>query len=280
MNPWNMKIVADSSADVLTLDTLPYASAPLKIITADVEYVDDEQLNVIDMVHALSHASQRSSTACPSVGDWLAAFGDADYIFCVTITSGLSGSYNAAVSAKQAYEEEYPHRKVFVIDSLSAGPELKLLIEKLEELILAGKDFETICGEITAYQQHTGLLFMLESLKNLANNGRVSKLTAGAAGILGIRVIGKASDEGKLEMLTKVRGEKKALPALIELMRELGYQGKKVRIGHCINGVTAKTVMEMIRSAFPAADVELYPCRGLCSFYAEQGGLLVGFEKG
>lgn len=280
MNLWNMKIVADSSADVLALDALPFSSAPLKIITTEKEYVDDENLSVIDMVQELSQYTEKSSTACPSVGDWLNAFGDATYVFCVTITSGLSGSYNAAVSAKQAYEEEHPDRKVFVIDSLSTGPEMKLIIEKLEELILAGKPFADICTEITEYQNRTGLLFMLESLKNLANNGRVSKLAASAVGILGIRVIGKASDQGTLEQLAKCRGEKKALPHLVQLMRELGHVGGKVRIGHCINGVTAKKLKEMILKDFPAADVELYSCRGLCSFYAEKGGLLVGFEKG
>lgn len=280
MNPWNMKIVADSSADVLSIGAFPYASAPLKIITSEKEYVDDENLDVIGMVNELSHYSDKSSTACPSVGDWLDAFGDAPYVFCVTITSGLSGSYNAAVGAKDAYEEAHPDRKVCVIDSLSAGPELKLIIEKLAQLIQEGKDFDTICGEIKEYQKRTGLLFKLESVKNLANNGRVSKLVAGAVGILGIRLVGKASDVGTLEVLHKVRGEKKALSVLMELMEELGYKGGKLRIAHCINGVTARDFKEKILEKFPRADVELYACRGLVAFYAEKGGLLFGFEKG
>ena len=279
MNPWNMKIVADSSADVMSIPSLPYAIAPLKIITSEKEYVDDSNLDVIAMVNELSHYSDRSSTACPSVGDWLDAFGDAPYVFCVTITSGLSGSYNAAIGAKDAYEEAHPDRKVCVIDSLSAGPELRLIIEKLAQLILEGKDFDTICGEIKEYQNRTGLMFKLESVKNLANNGRVSKLVAGAVGILGIRLVGKASDAGTLEVLHKVRGEKKALAVLMELMEELGYQGGKLRISHCINGVTARDFKEKILEKFPHADVELYACRGLVAFYAERGGLLFGFEK-
>ena len=280
MNHRNMKIVADSSADLLGIPSLPYACAPLKIIAGEQEYVDNAQLDVIGMVNDLTQYTGRSSTACPSVGDWLDAFGDAPYVFCVTITSGLSGSYNAAVSAKEAYEEENPDRKVFVIDSLSAGPELRLIIEKLAQLIGEVKDFDTICQQIKEYQKHTGLLFKLESVKNLANNGRVSKLVAGAVGILGIRLVGKASDEGTLEVLHKVRGEKKALAVLMELMEELGYKGGKLRISHCINGVTAREFKERILEKFPHADVELYACRGLVAFYAEKGGLLFGFEKG
>lgn len=275
-----VKIVSDSSSDTLSLDGIPFANAALKIITDDREYVDDHQLNVIEMVHDLAHYSGPSGTACPSVGDWLNAFGDAEWVFCVAITSGLSGSYNSAVNAAQTYEEEHPGRKVCVIDSLSAGPELRLILEKLRELILAGKEFDEIKAEIANYQQRTGLLFMLESLTNLANNGRVSKLAAKAVGVLGIRVLGKASDQGTLEQLNKCRGEKHALPKLVELMRELGHCGGKVRIAHCFNGVAAKKLKEILEQDFPSIDVDIYAARGLVSFYAEKGGLLVGFEKG
>lgn len=279
MNPWNMKIVADSSSDVFSLEPLPYASAPLKIITDEKEYVDDQSLDVAQMVDDLLTYSGRSGTACPSTGDWLDAFGEAPYVFCVTITSNLSGSYNSACVAKQEYEEMYPDRHVFVIDSLSAGPELRLIIEKLKELILAGKTYEEICAEITGYQNHADLLFMLESLKNLANNGRVSKLVASAAGILGIRMVGKASEQGTLEPLSKCRGEKKALPTIVQLMDKYGYSGGKVRIAHCFNPEAAAKLKALILEKFASAQIEICKCGALCSFYAEKGGMLVGFEK-
>ncbi len=96
--------------------------------------------------------------------------------FFVAITSGLSGSYNAACIAKEMYESAYPGRFVFVLDSLSADPGETLLVEKLEELILSGKSYPAICGGILEYQNRTGLVFMLESLKNLVNNGRVKPM--------------------------------------------------------------------------------------------------------
>ena len=275
-----VKIVADSSSDVLSLDGFPFAAAPLKITTAEKEYVDDGALDVMQMAEELLVYNGKSGSACPSLGDWLTAFGDAQHVFCVTITSNLSGSYNSAAAAAREYEEAHPGRRVLVIDSLSAGPEMKLVIEKLRELIEAGLDFDTITAEINAYMEHTGLLFILESLKNLANNGRVSKVVAGAAGILGIRLIGKASDDGRLEQLSKSRGEKKALPNLYQTMKNLGYSGGKVRVSHCLNEALAHSFRDLILAEFPAANVAVYPARGLCSFYAEKGGLLVGFEKG
>lgn len=274
-----IKIVADSSANVLKLIKTDFAAAPLKIITEDREFVDDGDLNVEEMVDFFHSYKGRSQTSCPNPGDWLQAFGDGDDIFCVTITSGLSGSYNAACIAKGMYEEENSGKRVFVIDSLSAGPELVLIIEKLQELIEAGLTYEDICEQIRQYTQKTGLLFALASLQNFAANGRVPVAVAKLAGVLGIRVIGKASDQGTLQPLDKSRGEVKSLQKLVEHLKNDGFRQGKVRIAHCRNELAAKELMRMIQETFPAVDVRISKCLGLCSYYAENGGLLVGYEK-
>lgn len=275
----NIRIVADSSANILTRDTIPFAAAPLKIIAADQEFVDDATLDVAQMVAWFDSYKGKSKTSCPNPADWLEAFGDSEEVFCVTITSGLSGSYNAACVAKQMYEAEYPDRRVFVIDSLSAGPELALIVEKLEQLAVAGHDFDAICSQIKAYTQKTGLLFMLESLKNFANNGRVSPAVAKIAGLLGIRIVGKASDAGTLEPLDKCRGEEKSLAAILTRLKADGLQQGRVIIHHSANESAAQRLLQRIREAFPKVRVDIGVCRGLCSYYAEKGGLLVGYEK-
>lgn len=275
----NMKIVADSSANILTLSKAAFASAPLKIITNDREFVDDSALDVDAMITYFENYKETSRTSCPNPSDWLDAFGDADDIFCVTITSGLSGSLNAACIAKQMYESEHPEKRVFVIDSLSAGPELTLIIEKLEALIEMGTSYEEICEEIRQYTQQTGLLFMLESLKNFAANGRVSPAIAKITGILGIRVVGKASDQGTLEPMNKCRGQERSLRAILSHLESSGLSTGKVRIAHCMNEPAALELKSMICGKMPKADVQIQNCLGLCSYYAEKGGLLVGFEK-
>lgn len=279
MHSANIKIVADSSCDFHSLPDIAFAAAPLKIITAQKEYVDDANLDVLGMVNDLQNYKGKSSTSCPNAGDWLNAFGDADWVFCVTITGTLSGSYNAACLAKQSYEETYPQRRVFVLNSLTAGPEIYLMIEKLQELIALEKDFNAICKKITAYTAKTGLLFMLESMKNLANNGRVSPLVAKMAGLLGVRVVGKASSKGDLEPLHKCRGEAKALEGILQQLQALGFASGKVHIAHCFNELAANTLKALILQKFPQAQLTVYRCGGLCSFYAEKGGMLIGFEK-
>jgi DegV family protein with EDD domain len=274
----NFKIVSDSSADLRTLADVPFASAPLKISTDEKEYVDNENLNVIEMLSDLATYNGRSRSSCPSSGEYLDAFGSTENVFCITITSGLSGSFNAANVAATQFKENYPENNIHVIDSLSTGPENALLIYKLRELILEGKDFETVKAEITEYHKHTRLIFALENMHNLANNGRVSPIVAKMAGLLGIRAIGRASEQGTLEMICKSRGPINTAIDILNNMIGDGYKGGKVRIHHANNETAANLLRTKILEKFPGAQIEIDVAGGLCSFYAEQGGLLVGFE--
>ena len=274
-----MKVVADSSANLMELTSAAFDAAPLKIITAEREFVDDRELDLEAMIDYFSAYKEKSQTSCPNPDDWLRAFGDGEDIFCVTITSGLSGSYNAACIAKGMYEAEYPGRRVYVIDSLSAGPELTLMVEKLEELITQGKTYEEICQVMPDYTGKTGLLFMLESLNNFAANGRVSPAVAKIAGVLGIRIVGKASDVGTLEPTDKCRGEAKALAAILKHLKENGLESGRVQLAHCRNEAAAEKLKAMIQAELPKVQVKIGKNLGLCSYYAERGGLLVGYEK-
>ncbi len=273
------RIVTDSSANINHIDSqLAFATVPLKIITAEREFVDHAALNVAEMISYLQEYKGKSSTACPSVADWLAVFGEAEAVFCFTITSKLSGSYNAARLAKEDYEAAHPNRTVFLVDSLSTGGEMQLLIERTAQLLTRGKTPTEVYREVCAYQKKTRLLFALQSLNNLANNGRVNPLLAKISGALGMRVLGRASEQGELETLSKCRGEKKALEKLVSHMSEMGYQGGAVRLDHCCNLPAAEQLCALIRAQYPNAEITIGETGGLCSFYAEKGGLILGFE--
>jgi len=122
-------------------------------------------------------------------------------------------------------------------------------------------------------------LFMLKSLKTFANNGRVSPVVARLVGIAGICIVGKASNEGTLEPMHKCRGEKRSLETLLNDLETEGFKSGKISIGHCQNEAAALRLKEMILAKFKNASIEIHKLRGLCSFYAEKGGVLVGFEK-
>ena len=274
----NYKIVADSSSNLRTFGEVPFASVPLKIVTDEKEYVDDASLDTALMLADLAAYKGRSGTSCPSVGDWVVAFGDAECVVAVAITSNLSGCYNACVQAKQVYEDTHPGRKVCCLDTLSVGPEMALVVEKLQELIEAGLSFEQVEEQAREYMKHTHLLFMLESVDNLAKNGRVSPLIAKAVGFLGIRIVGKASDVGTLQQLHKCRGEKKGLETLMKELKDHGFQGGPVRIAHCFNEPCALALKALVEESYPDSQITVIPFTGLCSFYAEQGSVMIGFE--
>lgn len=272
------KIVMDSAGDLHVLDGADFSCAPLKVTPGGREYVDTADANVVEMVEFLREYKGKASTACPSVGDYLEAFGDADEVYCVTITSNLSGSYNAAVVAAESWKEQHPQGKIHVFDSLSAGPEMTLLTEKIHKLLQEGRSFEEVVERAKEYLSRTHLLFSLESLHNLANNGRVPGAVAKLAGMLGLRLIGKASDHGTLQPIGKARGEKKVVPELMKHLENMGYQGGRIRIHHCFNVPAAEELKRSVLEKFPGAEVIVSTCGALCSFYAELGGMLVGFE--
>ena len=271
-------IAVDSAANLLSLPGVGFASIPLKIVTAEAEYTDDGALDVDDMVARLAAYKGRSGSSCPNIGDWLDAFAGAEEVFAVTITRALSGPWASAVQAGQEHMRLHPGARVHVLDSLSAGPEMQLLAEKLRELTVRGAGFDDTAAAIDAYRRHTHLLFCLSSMKNLARNGRVSPAAAALAGVLGIRVVGAASEEGTLALLRKCRGRGPAREAILQAMAERGYAGGRVRIAHCQDREGADLLRAMLLDTWPEADVQLLPVRGLCAFYAESGGLMVGFE--
>ena len=275
----NYKMVSDSSSNVLTMDSPCYASVPMKV-RGDKEYVDDTSLNLAEMVEGLKNHKGKSGSACPSVGEWLEAFGDADMIFCTTMSKGLSGSYNSACQAANTYMEENPGKQVHVFNTLSAGPQQAFLNEKVLELAEQGLSFEQIKEKAQEYYRNTHILFCLESMMNLARNGRVPMAVAKIGGMLGIRVCGDVK-AGMITPVHKPRGAKKATQTLVEMMKERGfYDGAQLRIAHCFGEQQAKDLAEAVLEKFPNAKITIEPTTALCSFYAEAGGLMIGFEGG
>lgn len=274
----NTKIVVDSSASLYTLQGVDFECVPLKIITDDAEYLDNGTMDAVGMAQTLRTYKGKTSTSCPNVSDWLAAYEGADEVYAITITGTLSGSYNAAQLAAEEYQQENPGKRVFVLDSLSTGPEQYLLAEHLQSELAAGHEFDAVCEEMLRYHKHTHLLFSLESLANLARNGRVKPAVAAVARMLGIRVIGQASEAGELDVLCKTRGEHGALERIVLELKEHGYTNGRLHISHCGNPAAAERLKHMVKAVFDGAKVDISECGGLCSYYAELGGLLVGYE--
>lgn len=274
-----IRVVSDSSSNILEYnsDVIEYRSVPLKVISPSKEYTDVEGLDSVQMMQEIYASREKFTTSCPNAYEWGNAFEGAEHIIALTITSHLSGSYSAAVAAAGDYKLGHPKSEICVIDSLSTGPEMQLLIEKIEELAATDISFEELQQQIREYSKKTELVFALETLNNLARNGRVNPAVAKIATVLGFRLVGCAKD-GELAPLHKSRGREKTLETIKKTILELGYKGGKMRISHCKNLLAAESLKDIFIKLFPKSDIKTGICTMLCSFYAELGGVLVGFE--
>lgn len=138
-------------------------------------------------------------------------------------------------------------------------------------------DFETVIKETKKHMKNTHVAFALSSFDNLVKNGRMNKITGFIANKLGLLGVGFASERGTIEVKGVSRGRRKAIEAILNDIKLRGTYIKEVVIGHCQNIEFAEQVKTAILNVWNDSTVTIIPTRGLCSYYAEQGGLIIGF---
>mgnify|MGYP002991308886 FL=1 len=279
---WN--IVSDSSCDLRTSafhsDRVLFHSVPLRIQVGDQEFVDNDDLSVPEMLRSMAAEKSPSSSACPSPADFAKAFEAGDCTVCFTISSNLSGTYNSAIMARDMVLEEYPEKRVCVIDSRATAGAMVLLIRRAKELMEADEtgDFDGICAQLRLYQAALRTCFTLENFDNLIKNGRMRPLVGTLLHSLGIHVIADATPQGTIHVADKARGEAKTFRSITALMRaSKECDGAEVVISHCENLEGAMKLKQQILEDLPVKQVEIISCRGLTSFYAMEKGLIVGY---
>lgn len=233
-------IASDSSCEIRTLpDTAPgvqFALVPFKIRVGEREFVDLPTLNTKAMLQAMTDYNGASTTACPSPEEWAELFLMADKSIALTISHNLSGSYNAALAAREMVLEEHPEKQIFVLDTLSCSGALAGAAELANKLIRIGTNFDTICIELANWAQKGHIMFALASFDNLAKAGRVSRVVGFIAGRLNMRVLGRRTEDGTIDFFFKTRGEARVLAKILEQMDEDGYDGvRPVLISECNN---------------------------------------------
>ncbi|MFV0496921.1 MAG: DegV family protein [Candidatus Fimivivens sp.] len=282
MNDW--QLVSDSGCDLNpdNFDTgaIPFSTVPLKILVGEQEFVDLPQTDPHEMLAAMKNFTGASSSSCPSPHAFSEQFLKAAHTIAVTITSGLSGSYNSAVQAMNMVLEEHPEKKIHVVDSRAAAGSMVLIVRQLQSLIEKGLPFEEIVRQIESYRDATALLFSLATFDNLVKNGRMSRAAAVLASALNIRAVATRTAEGIIKIVEKPRGEKRAIERMVALMGHYkDMTGKPVVITHCRNPNAAKTMCDLIKSTYGTkdSDITVLECACLTAFYAGDKGLLLSF---
>lgn len=262
----------DENAPIIGFDTAPFV-----IRVGETDYVDDENLDVNAMLTAMETEKELSSTACPSPAAWVELFDRSDRVIAITISNRLSGSYESACVAKSMVLEEHPEKQIAVVNTCSTGPETAMCIDLMTKCIRQGDSFEEVVAKAEAFVKEARVSFALCSFDNLVKNGRMPKLVGFLAGKLGVWGIGIGSDRGEIIIKGKARGAAKAIKIILEDMFQRGYSGGKVLISHSENFEFAQRVAASIKQHWDSAWVDIIPCRGLDSFYAERGGIIIGF---
>lgn len=274
------KIIGDSCLDLTEeLKEDPhFQMIPLTLEVGDVRVIDDETFDQKAFLELVKGSQECPKTACPSPERFKQAFEcDADWIFVITLSSHLSGSYNSAVLGKGLYEEEHGDgKKIAVIDSESASSgELNIAL-RIRELCEEGLSFEEVLAQTEDYRDHMGTFFVLETLDFLRKNGRLTGLKAFMATALNIKPI-MGADHGVIIKLGQARGINKALDQMAQTAVEASGDtaGKRLIIAHCNNRARAEQVRNMLCRRAPFRDVVITNTAGVATVYAGDGGIIV-----
>ena len=275
----NYKIVADSCCEfpVSFRGDSRFQNVPMILYVGDETIIDDESFNQKEYLKKVAACPEPAKSACPSPESYREAYKtDADHVYCITISSHLSGSYNSANLAKDLYEEKYGEKKIHVFDSESTSvgeTQVFSLIVRLEE---KGYSFEEIVEIVEAYinQQHT--LFVLDNLETLRKNGRLTGIKAIIASTLNIKPL-MAGDHGVIVQKAQGIGIKKAFGKLADAIHEevTDKECKCLMISHCNAPEKAEMIRDMILARDKFYEVIIMDTQGLNSTYANDGGVIV-----
>lgn len=275
----NWNIVVDSSCDLKMIDCkdVNYSSVPFIISVGKKDYVDNDTIDVKELVDDMETSKEISHTSCPAPGEWLECFEREGNVIAITISKELSGSYNSAFAAREMILEKEPGRNIEIINSVSAGPGLIIVVQSILDAIKEGKSFDEVVSIANGVNIEKRTIFALSSYRNLIKAGRMSPIVGFVAQKLNFWGIGVASAIGEIEIMGKARGSKKALEAIAKDIHDRKENIKKVIISHCQNLEFAENLKNEIAEKLNNVVVEIYENRGLCSFYAERHGLIVAY---
>ena len=273
---WN--IICDSSCDLLGLENkdINYSNVPFYINIEEREFVDDDNLDTAQMVAFMKESKKASASACPSPESWKEKMTIGENNICVTISKNLSGSYQSADIAAKEIMEENPGANVVVVDGCATGPSSVLTVKKLVELIENGEDFENVVKKTEEYVSGIHTVFALSCFDNLVKAGRVGKIAGILAASLDFRGVG-VEEGGRIAFRAKVRGKKKAIQTMLDVIKENGFNSNEVVISHCMNEPLALKMKEELLSINSGLNITILPTRGLNSYYADKEGLIISY---
>ncbi len=270
-------IIVDSCTDFIK-ETEDLDRVPFRILI-DNEEIVDENLDINKLIEKMKSTKQQIKTACAPPEDFINKLKEEASNFIVTISSQLSGSYNSAMVAVETFKERFPESFVHVFDSKTACAGETLVAMKVKQLLEENSNISEVIEQTNKYITKLRTLFVLDSLDNLAKNGRITNFKAILANIMHIVPIMGEDGEGRIVLKEQVRGKKKAIARLIDMIAEYNVDFENTILGithvNCLE--KAEKLRDEIKSRYPFKDVKIFKSSGLSTVYADDGGIVIAF---
>lgn len=278
-----MRLFADSASDLPKqfFDDNNVALFPLRVHIGDEEYEDILTIHSSKIYDAIRSGGQ-PKTSQVSPEDMQKAFQqlakDGEEGFYVAFSSELSGTYSTAVMIANQVREDYPDLKLTILDSKAASLGYGLLVKRAVELRDAGEPLDAIIANVEKLADNLQSIFTVEDLDYMAKGGRISKGSAFVGGLLNIKPLLNV-ENGKLVPIEKLRGRKKVLKRMIELMEERGNDLDKqhIAISHADDLEFANQLKDEIESRFKPQSVEVHMVGSVIGSHTGPGTLALFF---
>lgn len=278
----DFKIIVDSCCDLpgCYKDNKHFRIAPLTIDIDDFKIIDDNTFNQKLLIEKMKTSHNSPKTSCPSPESYMQAYDcDEKDVYCITLSSKLSGSYNSGVLGKNLYIEEKGEKNIYVLDSCSASAGETVLALKIFELAQSGMPFDKVVEIINKFKSEMTTMFVLESLENLRKNGRLSNIQATLANVLNIKPIMAGTKDGEIEKVEQLRGIKKALSRMVDIVANSGknLEQKLLCIAHCNCYQRALDLKAEFERKCNFKDILIVDTAGISSVYANDGGIVIAY---
>lgn len=275
-----IKIVVDSGCDLtekIKKDN-NIISVPLNLFLGDRNFIDDDSLDKEKFLSDMTVSKELCKTAAPAPKLFLDAYKGLEDIFVVTLSSELSGSYNSAKTASRLYLEDIGKKFIHVFDSLSASVGETLIALKINELARLDFSKQKIIDGVNNFISGMNTYFILEKFDNFVKSGRISPCIARLASFFNIKPICKGKD-GKPVLADKARGYDRAIEKLINMINKTisNPEEKILGITHVKCLKKAIELKNRLLEKVNFKDVIIMSASGLCSVYADLGGLIVAY---
>ncbi|ASK61261.1 fatty acid-binding protein DegV [Virgibacillus phasianinus] len=281
-----IQLMTDGGADLparLT-ETLDIIIVPLYLHFKDQQYISGVTLSLQEFYQKVKVSDELPRSSAPSPNDFYEAYKKVDPatpIINLSLTKGLSSTYENAVAAKEMLLEEEPARQIAVINTKTATCGLALFLYEANDKIRQGYTFDQLTAHLTQCSEKVITLVALKTLDNVIKGGRLDKVRGAIAKTLNIKVLMRNSEEGALEVAEKVRGDKKTIRRLIEQIGEYtkDFEEKTIVMSHSNAESRAKGILEDIMNRYKFKDSYLMDMGPLISTYAGEGGIVLSFYK-